>query len=76
MQYRQYRSRLWITHPDAAAEFPNEDGLTVLVTMFHRSRLATVRSPDPTLNAGRLFGRIHRESTPVITHPTAAPGLA
>jgi 2-polyprenyl-6-methoxyphenol hydroxylase-like FAD-dependent oxidoreductase len=32
-------ARGWLLDPDAAASFPNEDGLTVLVTGPHRSRL-------------------------------------
>jgi 2-polyprenyl-6-methoxyphenol hydroxylase-like FAD-dependent oxidoreductase len=36
-------NRLWLLDPDAAAQFPNEDDLTVLVAGAHRSRLAEFR---------------------------------
>jgi flavin-dependent dehydrogenase len=38
------RARLWLTEPDGAAHFPNEDGLSVLAAMAHRSRLPKFRS--------------------------------
>ena len=40
------RPRLWLFDPEAAAMFPNEDDLTVLVAGFHRAQLADVRA-DP-----------------------------
>jgi flavin-dependent dehydrogenase len=45
--------RLWLLDPDGAAAFPNEDDLTVVVAVFHRSRLATVRA-DPEAEYRRL----------------------
>ena len=40
------RPRLWLLDPEAAAMFPNEDDVTVLVAGFHRAQLADVRA-DP-----------------------------
>jgi flavin-dependent dehydrogenase len=38
------RSRIWLLDPDGGAQFPNEDDLTVVVTVAHRSRLAEFRA--------------------------------
>jgi menaquinone-9 beta-reductase len=38
------RARLWLLDPDGAAHFPNEDDLTVMVAVAHRSRLAEFRA--------------------------------
>jgi flavin-dependent dehydrogenase len=38
------RARIWLLDPDGAAQFPNEDDLTVMVTVAHRSRLAEFRA--------------------------------
>ena len=84
-------NRLWILDPDAAAQFPNEDGLTVLVATYHRSRLAEVRSdlerayvrtftslPDgPDLrDAERVSKVIGRLQVRNVMRPAARPGIA
>jgi 2-polyprenyl-6-methoxyphenol hydroxylase-like FAD-dependent oxidoreductase len=83
--------RLWVLDPEGAAEFPNEDGLTVLVTGFHRSRLAEVRA-DPegayeralsALPDGPAIDRAERVSKllgklemPNVMRPAGRPGIA
>ena len=47
------RPRLWLLDPEAAAMFPNEDDVTVLVAGFHRAQLADVRA-DPEAAYQRL----------------------
>lgn len=83
--------RLWLLDPDGAAQFSNEDDLTVLVTTFHRSRLAQVRSdiegahmralaelPDgPDLvGAERVSKILGKLEVPNIIRTAATPGLA
>jgi len=83
--------RLWLLDPDAAAEFPNEDGLTVLVAAFHRSRLAEVRAdlegsylrhlsrlPDAPHLAGaeRVSRILGKLAVPNVIRPAASSGLA
>lgn len=83
--------RLWLLDPDGAAQFSNEDDLTVLVTTFHKSRLAHVRSdiegahmralaelPDgPDLaGAERVSKIVGKLEVPNIIRTAAAPGLA
>jgi 2-polyprenyl-6-methoxyphenol hydroxylase-like FAD-dependent oxidoreductase len=83
--------RLWILDPDGAAEFPNEDGLTVLVTTFHRSRLAEVRAdpeaayeralaglPDgPDVAGGERVSKVlGKLEVPNVMRPAARPGVA
>jgi 2-polyprenyl-6-methoxyphenol hydroxylase-like FAD-dependent oxidoreductase len=83
--------RLWLDHPDAASEFPNEDGLTVLVTVFHESRRAAVRRdlesaylqklvslPDgPDLSrAERVSKILGKLDTPNVIRPAGRPGVA
>lgn len=83
--------RLWIVHPDAAAEFPSEDGLTVLVTVFHASRRAAVRGdlegaylerlaslPDgPNLSrAERVSKILGKVDTPNVIRPASRSGVA
>ncbi len=83
--------RLWIPHPDAASEFPNEDGLTVLVGVYPRWRLAQVRAdlegsymrtltelPDgPDLsNAERVSKILGKIEVPNVIRPAARPGIA
>lgn len=83
--------RLWFFDPDAAARFPNEDDLTVLVVTYHRSRLAEVRAdlegsymrrlatlPDaPSLaNAERVSKLIGKLEVPNVIRPAARPGVA
>lgn len=48
------RPRLWLLEPEAAAMFPNEDDVTVLVAAFHRAHLADVRA-DPESAYQRLL---------------------
>jgi flavin-dependent dehydrogenase len=83
--------RLWILDPDGAAEFPNEDDLTVLVAAYHRPRLAEVRGdlegsymralaslPDgPDLSdAERVSKLIGKLEMPNVMRPAARPGIA
>ena len=85
------RMRLWILDPDGAAEFPNEDGLTVLVATYHRSRLQEVRAdlegsyarmlaglPDgPDLSgAERVSKLLGKLEVPNVMRPAARPGIA
>jgi flavin-dependent dehydrogenase len=41
---RTDRARIWLLDPDGGAQFPNEDDLTVMATVAHRSRLAEFRA--------------------------------
>ena len=83
--------RLWLLDPDGAAQFPNEDGLTVLVAAYHRSRMAEVRAdlegsylrhleglPDgPDLSgAERVSKVIGKLEMPNVIRPAAKPGIA
>jgi menaquinone-9 beta-reductase len=83
--------RVWFLEPDGAARFPNEDGITLLVAAFHRSRLAEVRAdlegaymrhltglPDaPDLrNAERVSKLIGKLEMPNVIRPAARPGIA
>lgn len=83
--------RVWIMHPDAAAEFPNEDGLTVLVATFHDSRRSAVRRdleaaylerlttlPDgPDLSGAERVSKIlGKLNTPNVIRPAARSGAA
>lgn len=83
--------RLWLPHPDGASEFPNEDGLTVLVGVYPRWRLARVRAdlessymrtlaelPDaPDLSSAERVSKIlGKIDTPNVIRPAARPGLA
>jgi flavin-dependent dehydrogenase len=83
--------RLWVLDPEGAAEFPNEDDLTVLVAAYHRARLAEVRAdlertytrtvttlpdgPDLT-GAERVSKLIGKLEVPNVMRPAASPGLA
>jgi flavin-dependent dehydrogenase len=83
--------RLWILDPDAAAQFPNEDDLTVLVAAYHRSRLAEVRAdpegsymrhlaslpdgPDVS-DAERVSKLLGKLEMPNVMRPAARPGIA
>jgi flavin-dependent dehydrogenase len=84
-------NRLWLFDPDCAAQFPNEDDLTVLVASYHRSRLAEVRAdpegsymrhlaslPDgPDLSdAERVSRLIGKLEVPNVIRPAAKPGIA
>lgn len=83
--------RLWILDPDGAAQFPNEDDLTVLVATYHRSRLEEVRAdlegsymrtlaglPDgPKLTgAERVSKVLGKLEVPNVIRPAARPGIA
>ena len=84
-------NRLWILDPDGAAQFPNEDELTVLVATFHRADLAEVRAdvegsymrmlaslPDgPDLSeAERVSKILGKLDMPNVIRPAARPGIA
>jgi menaquinone-9 beta-reductase len=83
--------RLWLLDPDAAAQFANEDGLTVLVAAWHRDRRAEVRAdperayrrhleslPDgPDLGGAEQVSKlIGKLDLPNVMRPAAAPGIA
>jgi flavin-dependent dehydrogenase len=83
--------RLWLLDPDGAAQFPNEDDLTLLVAAYHRSRLAEVRAdlegsymrhlarlPDgPDLSdAERASKLLGKLEVPNVMRPAARPGIA
>lgn len=84
-------ARLWMLDPDGAAQFPNEDGVTVLVAGFHRSRVDEVRAdpeaayatalaslPDgPDLSGARRVSKLlGKLEMPNVMRPAAQPGLA
>ena len=83
--------RLWLLDPEGAAQFPNEDGITVLVAGFHRSRMAEVRAdvegaylrhvsglPDgPNVHeAERISKVLGKLEMPNVMRPAARPGIA
>jgi flavin-dependent dehydrogenase len=84
-------ARVWFLEPDGAALFPNEDGITLLVAVFHRSRLDDVRAdleraymkllaslpgaPDLS-NAERVSKLIGKLQMPNVIRPAARPGMA
>jgi flavin-dependent dehydrogenase len=53
----QNEARVWMLDPDAAAVFPNEDGLTVIAAVPHKARLPEFR-PDPEAAYGRMVGEL------------------
>jgi flavin-dependent dehydrogenase len=83
--------RLWVPHPEGASEFPNENGLTVLVAVYSRWRLAEVRAdlegsymrtltelpggPDLS-NAERVSKILGKIEVPNVIRPAARPGIA
>ena len=83
--------RLWLLEPQAAAMFPNEDDLTVLVAGFHRAQLGAVRA-DPEAayqdlvsglpegpdlaGAQRASKLIGALDVPNVLRPAAKPGVA
>jgi flavin-dependent dehydrogenase len=88
---RTTRNRLWLLDPDCAAQFPNEDDLTVLVAAPHRSRLPEFRANSEGAYARMLtslpglpgLGQAERVSkligkldVPNVIRPAAAPGVA
>jgi menaquinone-9 beta-reductase len=83
--------RLWFLEPHGAAQFPNEDDLTLLVASDHRSRLAEARAdpeafylrtltslPDgPDLSdAERVSKLLGKLEMPNLIRPAAQPGIA
>jgi len=88
---RTSRARLWFLDPDGAADFPNEDDLSVVVAAPHRSRLAEFRAdperayrrmvaalPDAPDLAGaeRASKLIGKLEVPNVMRPAARPGVA
>jgi 2-polyprenyl-6-methoxyphenol hydroxylase-like FAD-dependent oxidoreductase len=84
-------NRLWLLDPDVAAQFPNEDDLTVLVTGAHRSRLGEFRADPESAYMGMLFRLadapdvsdaervskvIGKLEMPNVMRPAARPGIA
>jgi 2-polyprenyl-6-methoxyphenol hydroxylase-like FAD-dependent oxidoreductase len=49
-------ARLWLLDPDAAAVFPNEDDVTVIVTVPHRRRIAEFRAAPEAAYSRALDG--------------------
>jgi 2-polyprenyl-6-methoxyphenol hydroxylase-like FAD-dependent oxidoreductase len=91
VQPRTTTIRAWALDPDGAAQFPNEDDLTVLAVGPHRARLAEFRSdregayarmvaglPDaPDLGeAERVSELIGKLEMPNVIRPAARPGVA
>jgi 2-polyprenyl-6-methoxyphenol hydroxylase-like FAD-dependent oxidoreductase len=85
------RPRLWLFDPDAAAAFPNEDDLTVLVVGPHRRRMGAFRADTedayarmiralphgPDLSTGeRVSKLIGALDRPNVLRPAAKPGVA
>jgi flavin-dependent dehydrogenase len=83
--------RIWLVEPTGAAEFPNEDGLTLLVASDHRGGLARARAdkdtfymqtlaslPDgPNLDdAERVSKVLGKLEMPNVMRPAAQPGIA
>jgi 2-polyprenyl-6-methoxyphenol hydroxylase-like FAD-dependent oxidoreductase len=83
--------RLWFLEPDGAAQFPNEDDLTLLVASDHRSRMEEARAdpeafytrtlaklPDgPDLRgAERTSKLLGKLEMPNVIRPAARPGIA
>ena len=83
--------RLWILDPNGAAEFPNEDDLTVIVVGSHKDDLAEARAdpeayylrsiarlPDaPDLSgAERASKLLGKLDVPNVIRPAARPGIA
>ena len=84
-------ARLWLLDPDAAAVFPNEDDVTVIAAVPHRSRLSEFRadpeaayrrmigglSDGPDLDAAeRVSNLIGKLEMPNKMRPAARPGVA
>ena len=83
--------RVWLLDPDGAAQFPNEDDVTMIVAGFVDSRLREVRAdpesaymralaslPDgPVLDgAERVSKLMGKLEMPNVIRPAAAPGIA
>jgi len=84
-------ARLWLLDPDAGAQFPNEDGVSVIAAVAHKARLAEFRAdpetayrravgalPDgPDLGGANLVSKlIGKFEMPNKMRPAARPGLA
>jgi flavin-dependent dehydrogenase len=84
-------ARVWLLDPDAAAVFPNEDGITLIAAVAVKSRLAEFRAdpeaayrrligglPDaPDLASGELVSKLVGKLELVNTmRPAARPGIA
>jgi menaquinone-9 beta-reductase len=50
-------ARVWMLDPDAAAVFPNEDGITLVAVVPHRARLPEFRR-DPEAAYARMAGSL------------------
>lgn len=88
---RSTHPRLWFLDPDAAAVFPNEDDLSVVAAVPHRSRLSAFRA-DPERGYADAIARLpdgpdlagaQRESkligvldVPNVRRPPIRPGVA
>jgi menaquinone-9 beta-reductase len=85
------RARVWLLEPDGAAHFPDEDGLTLLAAVGHKSRLPEFRAdhegaylryisrlPDgPELDgAERVSKVIGAIDHQNVIRPAAQPGIA
>jgi flavin-dependent dehydrogenase len=83
--------RIWVPDPDGASEFPNEDGLTLLVAVYPRRRLAEVRADlegnymrtlsrlpgGPDLGGAERVSKIlGKIEMPNVIRPAARPGIA
>jgi flavin-dependent dehydrogenase len=85
------RARMWLSDPDAAYTFPNEDGLTLALVAPHRQRLGEFQAdlpgayrrmlqalPDgPDLRKATLEGKLlGKLELPNVFRPSARPGVA
>jgi flavin-dependent dehydrogenase len=85
------RSKMWLTDPDAAYTFPNEDGLTVVLVAPHRDRLPDFQAdlhgaynrmlralPEgPDMSEATLEGKLlGKLELPNVYRPAARPGVA
>jgi 2-polyprenyl-6-methoxyphenol hydroxylase-like FAD-dependent oxidoreductase len=86
------RARVWFLDPDGAAHFPNEDGVTLLAAVGHRSRLPEFRDdlegaylrhisalPDgPVLDGAERISKVIGaiDYDQNLIRPAARPGIA
>ena len=83
--------RVWFLEPHGGAEFPSEDGITLLGAAFHRSSLAEARAdpqraymrqlerlPDgPDLSEAEQISKLlGKLEMPNVIRPAAQPGIA
>ena len=88
---RSNRARIWFLDPEVAALFPNEDDLSLIAVVPHRSRLAAFRADTergygemvarlpggPDLDgAERVSKLIGSLDAPNVIRPVTRPGLA